>query len=115
MILREQNQSLKCCQPLDFLYTSLKGFDLLILQIKSLSVKGLQSYCSSKFENGLTPDKVEPRPNALALTSAVKAKASDFFLRLSTLTTSNFEALKSTDLIFTALKDLNLLKRYIKN
>ena len=26
--LREQNQPLKCCQPLEFWYTSLKGLDL---------------------------------------------------------------------------------------
>ena len=29
--LREQNQPLKCCQPLDFWYTSLKGLDLSML------------------------------------------------------------------------------------
>ena len=29
--LREQKWPLKYCQPLDFLYTSLKGLDLLIL------------------------------------------------------------------------------------
>ena len=34
--LRGQNIPLKCCQPLDFLYTSLKGLDLLMLQIWSL-------------------------------------------------------------------------------
>ena len=37
------------------------------------------------------------------------------FLRPPTLTASNFEALKSTDLIFTVIKDLNLLKRHINN
>ena len=31
VILRGQNIPLKCCQPLDFLYTSLKGLDLLLL------------------------------------------------------------------------------------
>ena len=34
--LREQEIPLKCCQPLDFLYASLKGLHLLILQIKGL-------------------------------------------------------------------------------
>ena len=39
----------------------------------------------------------------------------DFFLRPPTLTASNFEALLSIDLKFLALKDLNLLKKYIIN
>ena len=47
--LRGQNPPLKCCQPLDFLYNSLKRLALSILQIKGLQVKGLQSYRSSKF------------------------------------------------------------------
>ena len=34
--LREQKCPLKCCQPLDFLYTSLKGLDLLMLKIWGL-------------------------------------------------------------------------------
>ena len=42
-----------------------------MLKIWGLYVKGLQSYCSTKFKNGLTPYKVEPRPNTLAHTSAV--------------------------------------------
>ena len=39
----------------------------------------------------------------------------DFFLRPPTLTANNFEALQSTDTIFTVLKDLNILKKYTKN
>ena len=39
----------------------------------------------------------------------------DFFLRPPTLKASNFEAFWPTDHIFTVLKDLNLLKKYIKN
>ena len=39
----------------------------------------------------------------------------EFFLRPSTLITINFEALKFTDPIFTALKNLNLFKNYTKN
>ena len=42
-------------------------------------------------------------------------QAADFFLRPPTLTASNFEELWPTDPIFTALKDLNLLKKYTKN
>ena len=56
-------------------------------------VKGLQSYCPSKFENGLAPDEVEPGLNALAHTLAVKAEVADFFLRPPILTASNFDAL----------------------
>ena len=44
-----------------------------------------------------------------------QGRAADFFLRPPTLTASNFKALWPTDPIFTALKDLNLLKKYIKN
>ena len=39
----------------------------------------------------------------------------DFQLRPPTLKAGNFAALKFTDPIFTALKDLNLLKKYTKN
>ena len=39
----------------------------------------------------------------------------DFFLRPPTLIASKFRALKSTDPIFTVLKELDLLKKYIKN
>ena len=39
----------------------------------------------------------------------------DFLLRPPTLKADNFAALKSTDPIFTTLKDINLLKSYIKN
>ena len=70
-----------------------KFLDLSMLKIWGLYVKGLQSYRSTKFENGLTPDKVEPGPNALAHTLAEMAEAADFFLRTQTLTASNFEAL----------------------
>ena len=52
---------------------------------------------------------LEPGPNALALTSARMAEAADFFLITSTLTASNFAALK-----FSALKDLNLFKTVSK-
>ena len=48
---------------------------------------------TAKFENVLTPSKVEPRPNVLAHTSAIKAEVADFFLRPPTLIASNFEAL----------------------
>ena len=44
-----------------------------------------------------------------------QGRVADFLLRTPTLTTSNFEALYSTDPIFTALKDLNFLKKYTKN
>ena len=39
----------------------------------------------------------------------------NFFFRPPTLIVSNFEALKSTDSKFLAFKDLNLLKKHIKN
>ena len=39
----------------------------------------------------------------------------DFFLRPPTLTARDFEVLLSTDLIFTVVKDLNLLKKHTKN
>ena len=80
-----------------------------MLKIWGLYVKGLQSYLCTKFENGLSPDKVEPGLKALAHTSAGMAKAEDFFLRSPTLTASNFDALLSTDPKFSALKDLNCL------
>ena len=44
-----------------------------------------------------------------------RGQMADFFLRPSTLTASNFDALWPKDPIFTVLKDLNLLKRYFKN
>ena len=40
--------------------------------------------------------------------------SADFFLRPSTLKAGNFEALSSTDSIFTLSKDLNLLKSILK-
>ena len=58
-----------------------------MLKIWSLYVKGLQSYRSTKFENGLTPDEVEPGLNALAHTSAGMAEATDFFFE-----NSNFDS-----------------------
>ena len=42
-------------------------------------------------------------------------QAADFFLRPPNLRDSNFKALYSTDPLSTALKDLNLLKKCIKN
>ena len=51
----------------------------------------------------------------LAHFSVAKAKATDFFLRLPTLTANNFEALHPSDPLSTIFKDLNLLKKYIKN
>ena len=41
--------------------------------------------------------------------------AADFFLKPPTLKASNFAALKSTDSIFTALKDLNRFQKNEKN
>ena len=43
-----------------------------MLKIWGLYVKGLQSYRSTKFENGLTPDKVEPGLNVLEHALAVR-------------------------------------------
>ena len=63
----------------------------------------------------MTPDELEPRSITLAHNSAGMAEGADFFLRTPTLTASNFEALLSTDSTFTALKDLNVLKKYIKS
>ena len=42
-------------------------------------------------------------------------QVADFFLRYPTLTANNFKALWTTDSIFTAFKDLNLLKKYTRN
>ena len=39
----------------------------------------------------------------------------DFFTGPPNLKASNFAALQSTDTVFTELKDLNLLKKHIKN
>ena len=44
-----------------------------------------------------------------------RGQMAHFFLRPPTLTASNFEALWSTDLILTVLKDLNPLKKYAKH
>ena len=51
--LRGQKPPLKCCQPLNFYCTFLKGLDLLMKKIWGLQVIGLQSYQSSNFENDL--------------------------------------------------------------
>ena len=86
------------------------GFDLFILKICGLYVKGLQSYCPSNFENDPTLGKLESWPNTIAHNSAGMAAAADFFLRLPTLTASNFAALGPTDPQFSAFKHLNLFK-----
>ena len=44
-----------------------------------------------------------------------RGRMADFFLRPPTLKASNFAALQSTDPIFTKSKDLNPLKKHIKN
>ena len=62
----------------------------------------------------MTPDVLEPGPNAHAHTSAEMAEAADFFLRAPTLTASNFAALSSTDLKFLELKVLKRLSKYVK-
>ena len=43
------------------------------------------------------------------------AELADFFLRPKTLTAGSFAALWPTDFKFLALKDLNFLKKHIKN
>ena len=78
-------------------------------------MKGLQSYQPSNFENDSTPDELEPGLIALVHNSGGMAEAADFFLRTPTLAASNFAALWSTNPKFSALKDLNLLKKYTKN
>ena len=42
-------------------------------------------------------------------------QVADFFLRSPALTSSNFKALWSTDLILTILKEITLVKNYTKN
>ena len=55
-------------------------------------------------------------PYALAQSPPIMAEVADFFLRTPILkATSNFAVLWPTDFIFTAIKDLNLLKEQIKN
>ena len=44
-----------------------------------------------------------------------RGRTADFFLRPPTLTVGNFEALWPKDPKFSALKDLNLLKKHTKN
>ena len=46
----------------------------------------------SNFENDSTPGVLEPGPNALAHILGGIAEVTDFFLRTSTLTASNFAA-----------------------
>ena len=67
-----QNPPLKYSWPLELLTQFEKYLDLSMLKIWGLYLKGLQSYHSTKFENGLAPDEVEPGPNALAHTLAVR-------------------------------------------
>ena len=43
-----------------------------------------------------------------------RGRMADFFLRPTTLTAGNFKALQPKDFKFSALKDLNVLKRYKK-
>ena len=68
----------------------------------------------SNFENDSNPDRLKPRLNTIAYTSAVMAEAVDFFLRPPTLTAINFKALKLTDPTFSAFKDLSLFKTVSK-
>ena len=58
---------------------------------------------------------IKPGLIALAHKSGGMDKAADFFVRTPTLIASNFTALSSTNPIFTALKDLNLLQKYDEN
>ena len=57
------------------------------------SVKGLQSYRLSNFENDSNPGRVDPRPNVLEHTSDVMAETEDFLGGPPNLTASNFAAL----------------------
>ena len=63
--------------------------------------------------NNSTP--VEPGPNGLAHTSAVMAKAADFFWGPPTLKASNFANLRPRDLILIVWKDLNPLSMGVKS
>ena len=74
-------------------------------EICGLQVKGLQKCRPPNFQNDLTLGKLD---------LVGMAEVADFFLRTPTLTASNFAALSPTDPKFSALKDLNLLKRYVK-
>ena len=64
-----------------------------MMKIWGLLIKELQSYPPSNFENDSTPDLLKSGPIALAHNLAGMAEVADFFLRTSTLTASNFEAL----------------------
>ena len=57
--LTGQNLPLECCYPLKILTQFLKRLDLLMLKIRALVVKGLQSYRPSNFENDSTPRKLD--------------------------------------------------------
>ena len=80
-----------------------------MLKIWSLWVKGLQSYLPSNIENDLTPVQLERRPSGLT-----RGWAADFFSRAPTLTAGNFEVIWPKDFKFSAMKDLNRLKKYSK-
>ena len=57
--LTGQNLPLKCCKPVEILTHFTTGLDFPMLEIWSLSVKGLQSCHPSNFENGSTPVQLE--------------------------------------------------------
>ena len=71
--------------------------------------------CMEKGENqNLT---TPPFPEKIDLYKGIyiMAQVADFFLRTPTLAASNFAALWSIKPKFSALNDLNLLKKFIKN
>ena len=70
-----------------------RGLDLSMQVKQGLQIKGKQSYCPSDFEDHSDPLRLESGPHALAHTLAVMAKAAESFLRVLTLTASNFAAL----------------------
>ena len=82
------------------------------ISFRSLWIKGLQSCWSSNFLSMIRP---RYNWNAGRLVRVGPGPRSKPFLRPLTLKASKFEALSSTDLIFTVLKDLNLLKSIQKN
>ena len=59
--------------------------------------------------------RLRPESNPGRLADWGQGWSADFFLRPSTLKAGNFAALLPIDPKFLALKDLNLLKRQIKN
>ena len=69
--LREQNQPLKCCQPLESCYILKRGLYLSIHVIQDLQVKGLQSYQLSKLEFSRKSLPLRPfHPNYMQARSA---------------------------------------------